>query len=108
MGYYTDYTVSIIDEGNDESGLIFSLLEDIKGISGYSYYDDKISDAKWYDHEVDMRKISKMDRYKNIVICLYGDGENVGDMWMKYFKNGKMQATRAKISYDDFDPSKLK
>jgi len=61
---------------------------------------------KWYDHETDMIKysLSKPD----VLFVLDGDGEDSGDIWRKYFKNGKMQPALAKIVFDNFDETKLR
>jgi len=36
-----------------------------------------------------------------------GYGEENGDIWRKYFKNGKTHFSKAKIVFDDFDPEKF-
>jgi len=41
------------------------------------------------------------------VFTLWGDGDDSEDFWYKYYKNGKMQACPAKISYDPYDERKL-
>jgi len=38
---------------------------------------------------------------------LFGEGEEAGDLWNEYFKNGKSQIERAKIVIETYDPSKL-
>jgi hypothetical protein len=44
---------------------------------------------KWYEHEDDMKKLSK--RIAGVVFKLRGIGEEHPDEWVKYFKDGKMQ-----------------
>lgn len=61
--------------------------------------------TKWYDHVTDLRAMSKV--FSNIVFTLHGEGEESGDIWNKYFMNGKMQEAKARIVVDDFDASKL-
>jgi hypothetical protein len=34
-------------------------------------------------------------------------GEEGGDMWKRYYKNGKVQVANAKITYDEYDETKL-
>lgn len=59
----------------------------------------------WYDHEDDLKEISAM--FPDVLIKLYGEGEDAKDIWYKYFKGGKVQVCRAKIVFDEFDESKL-
>ncbi len=59
----------------------------------------------WYCHEKDMRILSC--KFPDLVFFLHGEGEDSGDMWDKYFVDGRMQECYAQIVYDDFDPKKL-
>jgi hypothetical protein len=52
---------------------------------------------KWYEHEDDLRKISK--KFPESIIKLYGYGDNTDDIWAKYFQNGKMQSDSTQIVY---------
>lgn len=61
---------------------------------------------KWYEHEKDILAISR--RFPKILFILEGEGEDSGDIWKKYFKNGKIQVCKAKITFDEFDESKLR
>lgn len=61
--------------------------------------------CKWYEHEEDMRRFSKL--YPFILFELSGEGEESGDIWRKYFLNGKMQYCKSKIEFEPFDETKL-
>lgn len=116
MGYYTKFELECIypDGSVAEEYYVFEgkdledLKKDISEASGYSnpFY----SEVKWYEHENDMRKFSK--KYPSYIFKLNGKGEEDGDLWIKYFQNGKMQYTKAEMKleviYDDFDPLKLR
>jgi hypothetical protein len=106
MGYYTNYELKIVSNPNyvDESE-IFSELETISGYGGFEHYDGSLSEAKWYEHDSDMKTLSK--KYPEILFQLDGEGEEAGDIWRSFFKNGKSHTSRAKIIFDDFDESKL-
>lgn len=62
--------------------------------------------SKWYEHEGDMRGMSK--KFPHVLFTLKGEGEESGDLWAKYFLNGKMQAAKAQIVIEPFDKTKLK
>lgn len=62
-------------------------------------------EVKWYDHEEDMKAFSR--KFPAVLFTLNGEGEESGDVWVKYFKNGKMQASKAEIKLAAFDPAKL-
>jgi hypothetical protein len=103
MGYYTDFNLEVIGGHHEILAEIIESDEDtFYGLDkdGNSY--DRV---KWYDHEVDMKKVSK--EYPELVFKLSGEGEEAGDLWIKYFKNGRMQYCPAKITYDDYDETKL-
>jgi hypothetical protein len=100
MGYHTRYEIEITPDSTD-------IREAIE-------YDDDLAyaigsgsdDCKWYDHESDMRTFSQ--RFPDVLFTLIGEGEEAGDLWRKYFRNGKMQSCSAQITYEPFDESKLR
>lgn len=109
MGYNTNYKLfssndeilkSIISLDDDslaeEIGMEF--LKDCGKQYGCIY-------AKWYDHEEKMKNISS--KYKGVLFTLRGEGEETGDLWIKYFLNGKMQHEFARIEFGAFDSTKL-
>lgn len=102
MGYYTRYQLRNIHLLSEEA---IAALEDAADVLPYilSEYCDS---TKWYEHEADMLAISK--RFPKDLFHLYGDGEESGDMWHKYFKNGKMQICKAQITFEPFNEAKLK
>lgn len=122
MGYETRYNLEVNDlvvmkevkgidptSGKPASILVQEFVDrdklarEIQDLSGYSYlWGDR---CNWYDHEKDMRTISR--KYKDVLFKLTGEGEESGDLWAKYFKGGKMQVCKARIEYDPFDETKL-
>ncbi len=97
MSYYTEYTLSA-KGGNINYEEVQKKLEEI---SGCKIKFDRNYPCKWYRHEKDMKVISKI--YPDILFILEGIGEESEDMWMKYFKNGKMQVCKAEIVFPAFN-----
>ena len=52
-------------------------------------------EVKWYDHEIDMKALSK--QFPDFLFELRGQGEENADIWLKWFFRGKMQGGKAKI-----------
>lgn len=135
MGYYTIYKLSKIDNRSEQNEKIkneriLTILESnlpdeekqhyvkliekeyeipkitnrtVVDVIGFNPFDDE--PTKWYDHENDMREVSL--KISNVVFVLDGYGEETGDIWRKYFYNGKVQRTVGKIVFEDFSESKL-
>lgn len=104
MGYLTKYSLT----ADEESSLPENWAENIS--NGYLFYfskDNYVSEeAKWYHHEVDCQNFSL--KYPNALFTLKGRGEEEDDIWVKYFKNGKMQREEAEIVFPPFDESRLR
>ena len=121
MGYRTDYTLKITDgaglgldvtpEQCEEIHKVLVTYDgpkwafDLEGISPSSLY-ETVCGCKWYEHESDMRIVSKM--FPNVLFTLSGEGEENGDIWKKYFLGGKCQVAKAKIEIAPFNPKELR
>jgi len=106
MGYYTHYSLEINRSDFSEE------LEDVLTLNDYcdysplmGFFNGDADSCKWYNHEEDMLKLSK--DFPDILFTLKGEGEEAGDLWVKYFKGGKKQVANAQISYELFDEKKL-
>jgi hypothetical protein len=69
------------------------------------FYTGNAESCKWYEYDVDMARLSQ--QFPELVFLLEGEGEEGGDMWKRYYKNGKVQVANAKITYDEYDETKL-
>lgn len=102
MGYNTNYIISI-KEGQ-MTGKEFEVLKNIlEKNSNYlfslNHSQQKLyCEGKWYEHEKDMKKVSKL--FPNVTFQIYGEGEESGDIWKDYVNNGKLSRTRAVISFE--------
>ena len=69
-------------------------------------FGEYVGPSTWYNHEDDMIEISK--QFPGVVFKLEGDGEDSGDIWKQYFKEGTSQICHSNITFNDYDPTKLK
>lgn len=111
MGYYTDYYLTF-DDSFDCSDEVFKYIENSFKISfslvEYSDHDCEWCghvNRKWYSHASDMRIVSL--KWPDILFELKGSGEENDDLWIKYFKNGKMQTCYAEIVYPKFNENEM-
>jgi hypothetical protein len=104
MGYYTQFSLEV--SGPTEA-YFAARNEEIEYLSlTVGKFQDGIEvECKWYDHVDDMKRISS--KHPEVLFTLTGEGEEPGDLWVKYFKAGKVQVAKARIDYEDFDPKKL-
>ena len=111
MGYITQYSLTVV-RMSDKSPIsdedLANIIKNPKYDLLYPLQEDGTCNepCKWYDHEENMRALSK--DYPDLLFELHGVGEENDDMWYTYFNNGKMQHCPAIIQYEDFDPKKLK
>lgn len=104
MGYYTNYTL-IVD--NEDFENIIWLFREEYADAKYALDEDGSSsgETKWYSHKEELEKFSK--GFPDVLFTLSGEGEETGDLWKLYVKNGKSQLENAIITYKPFDESKL-
>lgn len=109
MGYYTYYQVEADALDSKEECPTCghcrkqSQFEAICETVGYNPFEDS---CKWYEWKDDMIKHSLKN--PGVLFTLDGEGEESGDVWRTYFKDGKMQQEVAEIQLAGFDPAKLK
>lgn len=97
MGYYTDYKIEVKGKVDIEEA-----AKKLESISNYSfdYYKDnmaKIGELKWYDWEPDMIELSKA--YPTNLFQVDGEGEESGDVWRCFFKDGRKESVQVELKY---------
>ena len=107
MGYYTKYELTT----EPQVGLTEKDLETMSG--GYSWeawgnHWQPVDDCKWYEHDEHLKKFSKKKKYKNVLFILRGEGEESGDIWEAYYKNGKSARYAAEVVIPPFKEEDLK
>jgi len=98
MGYYTSFELSVLsgDRTTDHE-------EKISEIIDFNPFEEN---CKWYEYDTDMKSYSQ--KYPNTVFELFGEGEESGDVWKAYYKDGKMFKTTATLVFEEFTEDKLK
>lgn len=91
----------------DEQGIIRNLRVSYSNAE-YALHEsgDCSQSCKWYDHESNLKMFSK--EYPDYLFELSGEGEESGDIWKKYFHDGKIQTCKSVITFEKFDEKKLK
>ncbi len=133
MGYYTNYKLTVRDVKTSRSvlGDFLQVRDDAKefdGIGDTSKFKDEYiaklmlasnaagkinpdifdvasegcDSIKWYEHEKDMLFASTV--FPDWIFELSGEGEESGDIWVKWFWNGKMQGGKAEVVLPQFKP----
>ena len=98
MGYYTNHELTVSDDKILDHKKAIEIESGCAGL----FEGER---CKWYGHRGDMLVYSK--EYPGVVFTLKGEGEESGDIWVEYYKGGKMQQCKAKITFDEFYESKL-
>ena len=121
MGYYTYYTLDYTDKGNpavDEKVARALAKHEVLGtseqdletyLSYHKQYGGSVcerfihelissDDYKWYNHEEDMRRVSR--EVPDVLFTLWGKGEDWEDRWVLYFKHGAMGGGPAQITIE--------
>ena len=106
MGYYTDYEVAVVNLEDGEQ--LTKIVDCLNTITSYNW-DESLEQGgvKWYDFDTDMLAVS--EQFPSLIFTLNGNGEESGDVWRLYYKNGKVQrdAVRVEVIYEPFDEAKL-
>lgn len=102
MGYYTRYTLAWepLDDCSTEAlaEIMAKEIESSDYMLGALRADGRALNARiWHYHEKDMEALSL--KYPGILFTLSGESEESGDLWRKYFLNGKCEVARASITF---------
>lgn len=109
MGYYTDYVVRAENVYNPATNAFIS--DFLKNAWGGFYGSEgswSIGETTWYKHEKDLLNLSSQPEAKDILFKVDGEGEESGDVWVKYFKNGKMVRYELTVTWPEFSEDDLK
>lgn len=103
MGYYTSHELEVIEGDNSLIGEFINTCEEAE----YALEEngDSAQSCKWYSHEQDMKSFSL--KHPEVLFMLRGEGEENGDAWKEYYRNGKIQVCKAVLAFPEFNESLL-
>jgi len=113
MGYNTRFKAGVSGEGP----VLERFYRDAENDKRFGDYDVPLSDfnsqyyvfdgkeCKWYSWNDDLKGLSK--EYPNLLFTLEGEGEEPGDLWKAWARNGKSVTVDAKITYPEPDLDKV-
>lgn len=112
MGYQTTHKLTIEEGFTEEIGArLDELLEERDCYYVFNERDvgtyEPADGYKWYEHREDMTWVSK-ELSGNILLLLEGEGEENGDVWKEYYRNGKIAAYTPKIVWEEFKEEDLR
>lgn len=89
MGYYTTYTLSADIKWDEINDYLDSLDSSEYYLAQLDYYQDGAwgNNFGWYEHDEDMASLSKA--FPDVLFVLDGQGEEAGDIWRKWYRNGE-------------------
>ena len=105
MFYYVRYSLRY-NGIHETNAPVQSVRTIFKG--AYDAFDpngDSIQSAYWPSHEEALKKASI--KYPDGVFILKGEGDDSLDIWVKYFKNGKMKKDNAIVTFPKFNEVEL-
>lgn len=108
MGYYTNFEIRVLDCELPIKNLVSLFKIHCDECFDADGKDDIIHvyGSKWYEHEKELSNVSKHE-LPTFIIEVMGYGEENGDVWRKFFFNGKVQRCETVIAFDPYDPEKL-
>lgn len=106
MGYYTHYNLTW-DPKSDETATQFAEWRDGTDYAAYCLDEDGASEdpSSQWDPMPDARALSAS--CPGVLFTLHAEGEEPGDIWNAYFRDGKCYKALAQIIVPEFDAEKL-
>ncbi len=90
MGYHTYYRLGITPPPGPA---LLADLAPIKDGQGLYLLTGEADSCSWYEHEREILDLSA--RHTEVLFRLWGEGEEVGDQWVKFFLGGRVETHKA-------------
>jgi len=110
VGYYSDFEVSVSGlKGKDEAEWFeFKAKKAIQYTFENGFHCNiadgsghfRITEAKWYDCDKDLLDLSLA--FPHLLIEVYGQGEESGDVWKARYRNGEGEKATSTIVFEKF------
>jgi hypothetical protein len=95
-----------------EKGAFYPFEDEIKDLAededNKKFYDITLEsdEVKWYEHAEDMCKLS--EALPSVIFQLEGEGEENGDLWKAWYKDGRQVIHQAEIVIKPLDENEFK
>lgn len=105
MGYYTNYTLEILKDPDNQEEQFYEELEKVVGDLSSDFKNFGYANTKWYDCEEDMLKLSK--KFPKMLFKIEGEGEEPLDIWITHFCNGQGNYREIQTYWEEFNPEEF-
>lgn len=107
MGYYTNYELEVEGSGPVYDKFMREIDNIVVARDNYDLDVRKLMDGgydemKWYEHDEDMKQMSS--EWPNMLFILKGAGEERGDVWKAWYRNGGIHKLKAKVVFETIQP----
>lgn len=95
MGYETNFNLAVINGDRPSVEDVAKTLNEVMGDPDPDYWKSVLrgdQPCQWYEYTENMVEVSR--HYPGVVFSLNGCGEEPGDEWIEYYRDGKFQAER--------------
>lgn len=102
MGYYTNYSITIMKDPNKEEDSFWEAFDELThSCCSKEFINYGVWEAKWYNWQDDMVVLSR--KFPQMLIQLEGDGEEPLDIWVATFCNGECNYRELQTHWEEFD-----
>lgn len=107
MSYFTDFSLEVYDANEKDYRAIDKEIEKLNIFDSGDAECGCYGTATWNNVDEDMKLLSA--RFPDVIFKLRGDGEDRDDMWIHYYKGGRVMNDGLVVTIveDAFDESKL-
>lgn len=105
MGYYTKFVVETDSPTQEYTDQIIQEIAETGGFTEDYLRREYCDSMKWYNYVEHVLKVSR--NHRTTLIKVFGEGEESGDIWVHYFRNGLHTKKEANIIFPPLEEGEL-